>query len=181
MLSIIIKRRQISWNYKLDNKKPDSFENNHNNNMKDWFCLFDDEAEIARFHCQSIANYNFGKEATYSTFPWGDTIREGDFTMKAFVESRAFHGEIHGICNTTDMDGEKIDRESMQINVRGETVGRWLIHDKWSNSRKCEGDYAWSSGCIILSCSDLEAFNVLLRTYGVKPGDEIKGQVIEVV
>lgn len=179
MLNIIIERKRKSYDFKNDPKKPAGFDNNYKNNMQDIFVLFDDKAEIVRFRCQSVANYNFGKEATYSTFEWGDTIKEGYFTVKCFVEPRAFHGEIHGICDTQDVDGEKIDRNSMQLNVRGESVGRWLIHDKWSNSKNCESEYAWSSGCIILSCSDLECFNRLLRAYNIKPGDKIKGQIVE--
>ena len=117
--------------------------------------------------------------ATASTFTWGDTVAPGSFTLKAFVPPRAFHGEIHAITQTRDIDGEWIDHDAMQITKNGFQNGRWLVHDRYSFSLKADTNYAWSAGCFIMSSVDLKSFNAMLRTCGVKPGDLIPGSLIE--
>ena len=67
----------------------------------------------------------------------------------------------------------------MQIGDDGFQTGRWLIHDKWSNSLNRDTNTAWSAGCIILSSGDLAAFNRILHAYEVKSGDIISGEIVE--
>ena len=62
--------------------------------------------------------------------PQADTVRAGNFTVKCFVPPRTFHGEIHAITKTRDLDGQEIDRNAMQTTKDGYQNGRWLIHDK---------------------------------------------------
>lgn len=179
MLSLVIERKKESYDYKVDPKRPSGFDNNYKNNMLDWFVFFDDKAEIARFHCQSVANYNFGDFKSADTVEYGDTIAPGYFKIKCFVEPRNFHGEIHGIIETKDIDGQWINRESVQINSSGFQNGRFLIHDKYSSKYNTDTNYAWSAGCIILSSDDLCCFNQLLKAYNVKAGDIISGEIVE--
>lgn len=179
MISIKVLRKQSSYDFKVNPKKEGSFDNNWKNNSRDWFILYDDECEIARFRCQSVANYCFGDMASNGDTEHGDTIAPGLFKVKCFVDPRSFHGEIHGIIETKDLDGQWINRNSMQI-VNGFQTGRWLIHDKWSNSLKKDTNTAWSAGCIIMSSSDLKSFNDLLHAYKIKSGDIILGAIMEV-
>jgi len=179
MINIRIERKQKSYDFKADPKKPYSFENNWKNNSLDYIFIRDDHVMLAKFRCQTVANYCFGEMATASTVPWGDTVAPGNFTLKAFVPPRNFHGEIHGITQTRDIDGEWIDHESMQTTKNGFQNGRWLIHDRFSFRINADTNYAWSAGCFILSSHDLRLFNSVLKARNVKPGDLIPGTLIE--
>lgn len=179
MLNIKIIRSKSSFDFRADPSKPDSFENNWKNNSLDSLVLLRGDTELFRCRCQSVANYCFGKNATASTMPHGDTIAPGYFVMRAFVEPRNFHGEIHAITQTKDYDGEWIDRNAMQNAKGGFQNGRWLIHDRFSKRHGRDTHYAWSAGCIILSSADLEKFNTMLYAYGVSAGTEIIGEIIE--
>ena len=95
--------------------------------------------------------------------------------MKCFVPPRTFHGEIHAITKTLDLDGQEIDRNAMQTTKDGFQNGRWLIHDRYSQKLGRDTNYAWSAGCFILSSKDLEAFNRVLKSHGVKAGDAVDG------
>ena len=66
------------------------------------------------------------------TVCFGDSVAAGSFTVKCFVPPRTFHGEIHAITKTRDLDGQEIDRNAMQTTKDGYQNGRWLIHDKYS-------------------------------------------------
>lgn len=180
MLNIVVERRKISYQFKADPKAPDSFENNWRNNSLDDIILYDDKAEIFRAKCQTVANYCFGANATADTVAWGDTIHEGYFKIKCFVEPRNFHGEIHGITETRDIDGQWIGHDSMQTTKGGFQNGRFLVHDRYSSKYKSDTRYAWSAGCFILASKDLSAFNSLLHAYGVKSGDIINGELVEI-
>ena len=179
MLHIQVIRSPESFDFREDKTKPDSFENNWKNNSLDSLVLLRNGAEVFRCRCQSVANYCFGENATASTVPHGDTIAPGYFVMRAFVEPRNFHGEIHAITQTKDYDGEWIDRSAMQTTKGGFQNGRWLIHDRWSRKYGRDTRCAWSAGCIILSSADLERFNTALYFQGVSAGDEIIGEIIE--
>lgn len=180
MLNIIVERNKKSFDFKVDKRREGSFSNNYKNNSIDWFCLYDDNAELARFKCQSVANYCFGDQLPGDTVDYGDTIHEGYFTINCFVPPRSFHGEIHGITETRDIDGQWIDRDSMQTTANGFQIGRFLIHDRYSEKLKRDTNYAWSAGCIILSSDDLACFNNFLHSYNVKAGTLITGQIVEV-
>lgn len=179
MLNIVIERKKTSYDFKVNSNLPDSFENNWKNNSHDWLVLRDDKAEIARFHCQSVANYCFGDMNTADTVGWGDTVAPGFFKVRVFAEPRNFHGEIHEIIEATDIDGQHINTYAMQTTEKGFQNGRWLIHDRFSKKYGTDTNYAWSAGCFILSSGDLEALNTLLKCY-VKPGFLIPGKIIEV-
>lgn len=180
MLSIVVERKKTSYDYKVNVRKPDGFDNNYKHNSEDFIVIFDDKAEIARFYCQTVANYCFGDYASADTVDYGDTIAEGYFKIKAFADPRNFHGEIHEIIETKDIDGQWIDHNAMQTTKGGFQNGRWLIHDRYSDKYGCDTNSAWSAGCIILSSMDLESFNDILHAYNVKRGDIIKGEIVEI-
>lgn len=180
MLNVVIERNLKSYDFKVNPNAPSSFQNNWKNNSIDWFVLFDDNAEICRFKCQSVANYCFGEYATADTVEHGDTIREGYFKIKCFVEPRNFHGEIHGIIETKDIDGQWINRESIQTTAGGFQNGRFLIHDRYSFNTNGDTNSAWSAGCIILASEDLKSLNKVLHAFNIQIGDVIPGQIVEV-
>lgn len=177
-LKFEIRRNAESYDFRVK-QGVNSFENNWKNNSKDWLILLDDNAELYRCRCQSVANYCFGDMATADTVEHGDTIAEGEFTVKCFVDPRAFHGEIHAITQTRDIDGQWINHEAMQTTVGGFQNGRWLIHDRYSFKTGEDTSYAWSAGCFIVSSNDLEGLNMILHAYKIQPNEEIHGEVIE--
>ena len=179
MINIRVERRQESYDFRVKLNEPDSFENNWKNNSLDRIVIRDDHISINHFRCQTVANYCFGSQATASTVAHGDTVAPGNFTLKAFVHPRSFHGEIHAITQTRDIDGEWIDREGMQTTRGGFQNGRWLVHDRFSFRSNADTNYAWSSGCFIMSSPDLREFNRILRIYDIKPGDLIPGLLVE--
>lgn len=180
MLNLVVERKRKSYDFKVNPNAPSSFSNNYKNNSIDTIAIYDDNAELARFNCQTVANYCFGDNATADTVEYGDTVKEGYFKIKCFVEPRNFHGEIHGIIETKDIDGQWINRNSMQTTLGGFQNGRWLIHDRFSKKYGKDTNYAWSAGCFILSSNDLEAFNSILHAYNIKSGDIISGELVEV-
>jgi hypothetical protein len=178
-LSVKIIRFGKSYDFRI-NPKLDSFDNNRKNNSLDLLVLLAGGEEIFRARCQSVANYCFGEMATADTRADGDTVAPGNFRLKCFVPPRAFHGEIHGITETRDLDGQWINREAMQTTAGGFQNGRWLVHDRYSFKTGRDTNYAWSAGCFILSSGELLAFNTYLHAYGVVGGDIIAGEVTEV-
>lgn len=180
MLHIHIKRHKASYHFKADPEKPDSFSNNWKNNSLDDFILQKDGQDIFTCRCQSVANYCFGDMLPGDTVNHGDSVAEGAFTIKCFVPPRRFHGEIHAIIKTRDIDGQVIDRNAMQTTKDGFQNGRWLIHDRYSAKLGKDTNCAWSAGCFILSSHDLHAFNTVLKENGIKTGDEIPGNLTEV-
>jgi hypothetical protein len=180
MIHIRVERKRQSYNFRADPQKPDSFENNWKNNSLDSIIICDGQIDLVRFRCQTVANYCFGDQATASTVAHGDTVAPGNFTLKAFVPPRSFHGEIHAVTQTKDIDGEWINHDAMQVTAAGFQNGRWLVHDRFSFKSNADTNYAWSAGCFITSSSDLALFNKTLRASGVKPGDLIPGLLVEV-
>lgn len=179
MLKIKVTRKLKSYDFKANPSKPSSFENNWKNNSLDDFKLLDDNAILYQCKCQSVANYCFGDMATADTVEYGDTIAPGEFTVRLFVEPRNFHGRIHAITQTVDIDGQIIDRNAMQTTADGFQNGRWLIHDRFSFKTNQDTNTAWSAGCIILSSDDLFWLNDVLDKCGCKPNDLIPGEIIE--
>ena len=179
MLKLEVWRNRKSYNFKADPQKPDGFDNNWKNNSIDLLVLLNNSEILFQAHAQTVANYCFGDMTPGDSLPHGDTVAEGEFTVRCFVEPRKFHGEIHAITNTKDKDGQVIDRNAMQTTEGGFQNGRWLIHDKWSEKLGKDTNYAWSAGCFILSSADLARLNQVLKSRGIKPGDEIRGEVIE--
>ena len=175
MLHLHIIRYVESYDFKAEPDKPDSFSNNWKNNSLDDFILLNDDTELFKCKCQSVANYCFGDMLPGDTVSYGDSIAAGDFTVRCFVPPRKFHGQIHAITQTVDIDGQRIDHNAMQTTKGGYQTGRWLIHDRFSFSKGADTNYAWSAGCFILSSKDLELFNQTLKAHGVQAGDEIVG------
>lgn len=179
MLKLQIWRNRQSYNFKANPGKPDGFDNNWKNNSIDLLVLLDGSAILFQCPAQTVANYCFGDMTPGDSLPHGDTVTAGEFTLKCFVEPRAFHGEIHAITKTKDLDGQTIDRNAMQTTAGGFQNGRWLVHDRYSFKLGKDTNYAWSAGCFILSSNDLARLNAILKNVGVKTGDEISGEVIE--
>jgi hypothetical protein len=179
MLNFRVERKKESYNYRANPNLSDSFENNWANNSLDFLILLDGEKEIVRLKCQTVANYCFGTNLGPIHLPHISTIATGEFFIRAFVEPRLFHGEIHAITKTRDKGGRWIDHNAMMTLDNGFQLGRWLIHDKFSFNHGKDTNYAWSAGCFILSSKDLETLNVNLKQFGVKPGDLIKGLLNE--
>jgi hypothetical protein len=179
MLHFRVERKKESYCYRANSDKPHGFDNNWNNNSLDSLFLFDDLEMKIKLNCQTVANYCFGPNAGPKNNPHISTIASGDFTVKAFVEPRSFHGEIHAITRTRDIGGNWIDHNAMQVYAEGYQLGRWLIHDKYSFELKRDTNYAWSAGCFILSSADLQTLNKCMKGLGVKPGDLIQGTLVE--
>ena len=179
MIKLLIMRKKSSYDFKADQSAPDSFANNWKNNSQDDLILMEDGHPVYQCKCQSVANYCFGDMATADSVAHGDTVAPGEFTLRLFVPPRSFHGEIHAITQTKDIDGQWIGRDAMQTTDGGFQNGRWLIHDRFSQKTGCDTNQAWSAGCFILSSKDLAQLNDALRSLGLKPGDEIDGQVLE--
>lgn len=180
MLKIVIRRKKSSYDFKANPSAPDSFANNWKNNSQDDLILMDAGQPVYQCKCQSVANYCFGEMATADSVAHGDTVAPGEFTLRLFVPPRYFHGEIHAITQTKDIDGQWIGRDAMQTTANGFQNGRWLVHDRWSSKIGADTNQAWSAGCFILSSKDLEQLNIVLRALGATPGDEIPGTVVEV-
>ncbi|TAH55189.1 MAG: hypothetical protein EWM51_03655 [Treponema sp.] len=170
-IAILVVRNKKSFNFKV-NKNINSFANNWKNNSLDTIRLLINRKEVFSCRVQTVANHpdNRGEN---------DTIQNGKFQVKCFVEPRLFRPRIHGIINTVDMDGQKIDHESMQYEG-GYQNGRWLIHSRWSQKTKADTNYAWSLGCFILSSPDLDWLNKHLDSAGANPGDIINGELITI-
>lgn len=100
MLKLQIWRNRQSYNFKADPGKPDGFDNNWKKNSLDLLVLLDGSAILFQCHAQTVANYCFGDMTPGDNLPHGDTVAAGEFTLKCFVEPRAFHGEIHAIIKT---------------------------------------------------------------------------------
>lgn len=179
MLKFEIRRNRKSYNFRADPDKPDSFENNWKNNSLDLLALLDGSRTLFQCWAQTVANYCFGDMKPGDRLPHGDTVAEGKFTVRCFAEPRKFHGEIHAITSTADLDGQQIGRNAMQTTDGGFQNGRWLIHDKYSFKLGKDTNYAWSAGCFILSSKYLSELNAVLKREGVKAGDEIGDEVIE--
>ena len=179
MLHFRVERKKESYNYRAYPDRPHGFGNNWKNNSMDSLILFDDLEMVISLNCQTVANYCFGINAGPKDKPHISTIAPGDFTIEAFVAPRSFHGQIHAITRTKDIGGKWIDHNAMQIYADGYQLGRWLIHDKFSNDLRRDTNYAWSAGCFILSSASLRNLNDCLKSKGVKSGDMIPGTLIE--
>jgi len=145
-------------------------------NMPDKLELFCDEALLFSAHVQTVVNMRSARFA--------DTVAPGQLMIKAFVDPRLFHGRIHGICRTFDLEGQKINDNSVEpIAGKGPAdTSRWLVHD----TQACKPAEpmtllakAWSAGCFVVCPSDLEAIGNILDAYKVMPGDMIPGELVE--
>jgi len=175
MFLIKVVRDARSFDYKVWENKQDGFNNNYKNNSIDQLSLWSGSKVVFCCHCQSVANYCFGKERPGDTVSYGDSIAPGKFAVRCFVSPRMFHGQPHAIINAWDIDGQFIDNSAMQVTKDGYQNGRWLIHDKCNVVTGKDTTFAWSAGCIILSSADLAKLGVSLHAIGVQAGDVIYG------
>jgi hypothetical protein len=177
-LFVRVDRKKLSYEYKRYMSLDDSWSNNDKNNMLDDFILFYNEALLFKAKCQSIANIPNGR--------FLDTLAPGKFQIKCFVENRNYYGRIHGIVNAYDLDGQLINENSIET-VKGKNGApvdftRWLIHDMQKqkpNPPNILTRVAWSAGCLIMSPSDLEAFNEILDAYKVISGELLNAEIAE--
>lgn len=165
---INIIRKKESYDYKFDKTK-NNFNNNVKNNMIDIFQLLRKDVVIFQCMCQSISNH--------PNCDHFDSIQEGKFQVKCFVDSGSFHGEIHAIINTKDIEGQIIDETSHQIEDN-QKKGRWLIHDTVYNGKRL--NHAWAGACIMVYPEDLEKFNNKLKKYGINDNYILNGKLVEV-
>jgi hypothetical protein len=170
-LKIEVLRYLKSYDFKHYHDKND-FYNNIRNNSIDTLILYKENQII--FKCENVQTVS-----NHPDFDFKDTIREGEFKLKCFVESRSFHGRIHGIVNAYDLDNEPIDNYSMQLD-NGYQKGRWLLHDKYSFAKKRDLHNSYSGGCFIMSSIDLGEFNSILLENEISPEDIITGILKEV-
>jgi hypothetical protein len=171
MLFIRIRRKKESHKYKRDFNKKDDWFNNDANNCLDEFILYDYETVIFTAKCQTVANLPGGI--------YKDTVAEGPFLMRCFVEKRNFHCEVHGICQTSTLGFEWIGNDSTTIDDKE----RWLFHDDQKLKPSPAGvltRVCWSEGCFVLHKSDLDSLNEILIAYKKTSGQTIDGEVVEV-
>jgi len=178
-ISILVRRKMRSYDYKRYPNEKDSWNNNNQNNMLDIFDVYHGEGLLYSVKCQTIANIPGGI--------FMNTIAPGPFKIQAFVPPRAFYGRIHGICDTKTLSGDNINSSSIHpvMSKDGRTnidFARWLVHD----TQKCKPDRpmqlcraAWSAGCFILKPSDLEGLGSILEAYKLHFDDYINGELLE--
>jgi len=178
MLRIEVIRRKESYKPKRHPEKADAWDNNDANNSLDDFIVYRDDIQIFQCKAQTVSNMPGGRP--------GDTVAPGPFQIRTFVDQRSFWPRIHGICNTTDMEGQEIDSRSIEP-VRGNRgepidINRWLVHD-WQklkpNMKGIDTRVAWSLCCFVLKTADLWEFNNLLDRLQVTPGTIIQGNLLE--
>lgn len=168
---IKVTRKKESHDFKFDKKKND-FKNNIKNNSLD----------ILEIYLDNLCLFVVDKVQTVCNHPhfdYFDTISPGKFKLKCFVDPRNFHGQIHGIIDAYDLDKEKIDLYSMQIDD-GYQKGRWLVHDRWSFKKNRDLYNAYSGGCFMMDSRRLKRFNSKLKTLEFTKGDVINGILEEV-
>lgn len=166
---IKIIRKQGSFEYKYK-EQINNYQNNIKNNSLDTILIMNEGTELFSANCQTVSNH--------PDFKHRDTIQKGTFKIKCFVESRKFHGEIHGIIDAYDIENQKINNYSMQLE-NGQLKGRWLVHDKWYDKIQKDSKYAYSGGCFVLSSEDLEQFNKVLRKNKIVDNQVINGILVE--
>lgn len=167
---IKVTRYKLSYDYKYD-KKENSFKNNIKNNSIDKFELFYENHYIwGTNSVQTVSNHPH--------FDFYDTIAPGKFQMQCFITPRKFHGQIHGIINAFDLENQKIDHWSMQIE-NGYQKGRWLDHDRWSFAKNRDLKFGYSGGCFVKKSQDLKVYNEKLKKMLIKPGDVLNGILLE--
>lgn len=171
MLFIRVERKKTSYDYKHDPKRPGSWSNNTKHSAEDKIKLFIYEESLFEAKCQTVSNIPTGR--------YQDTIAPGPFLIRCFVPPRMYHCEVHGICQTNDIENQPIDNNCIQL----PSQDRWLIHDDQKLKPSAPGittSIPWSAGCFVLHMDDLTALNEILKVCGIKPGDTIDGELVEV-
>ena len=171
MLNFVINRKKDSYDYKYNKERPGSWENSCKNNMIDTLMLYDDDKKLLECQCQSVSNSPTGR--------FEDTVAVGKFSLKLFIDRRAYYCDVHGIVDAYDMEGQYIDFESVENNDKS----RWLMHDTQKQKPALKGTlcaHAWSAGCFIVFPVHLAMINQIIKDYKYQPGDIISGILNEV-
>lgn len=173
-------RKKLSYDYKFNLKKND-YNNNIKNNSLDKMVLFYleklNENVIKENYLIEIPNVQ--TVSNHPHFDHFDTIAAGPFSVELFVTPRKFHGLIHGIIDAIDIEGQKIDHWSMQVE-NGYQKGRWLIHDKWSFEKQRDLNFSYSGGCFISSSENQKKLNNKFKKLKFQKGDILPGLLVEV-
>jgi hypothetical protein len=174
MLRFEIHRNHNSWHYKVNKAIAPSWTNNRANNSLDLFILFDREEAIWHTNCQTISNC----EGIIDGARFIDTLVAGKMAIKAFVDPRLFHGRIHGITSARTIAGELVRSDS----TTRTNQARWLMHD-WQKHKPSgpgqDTSVAWSAGCVVMPTQALAELGGIFDEHGIKPGDEITGELFE--
>jgi hypothetical protein len=174
-MQLTIVRNKKSYNYKYSTSEINEFQlnnyqSNTKNNMLDTLRL--SHSGIVLFeseNVQTISNHPLMKHS--------DTVKEGNFQVKCFVDKKGFNTEIHGIINAFDIADQPIDVYSKQYD-NGQYIGRWLIHSSYY-APSGKDTKAYSGGCFIMSTNDMLKLNRALIKAGVKKGNIIDGYLEE--
>lgn len=101
--------------------------------------------------------------ANHPEMKFEDTVAPGKFAIQCFINPRKFHGSIHGIVGAVDLEGQAIDKYSMQVE-NGFQKGRWTVHDRWWTEMNRELNHGYSGACFIMGVSDLSMLaNILYK------------------
>lgn len=172
-MQVKVFRKRISLSYLKDPSKPFDWHNNDANNALDVLEVYDDSGARAIVAAvQTVANM----EGLDTDVHFYDTIAPGKFFLRFGVEPRQFKCQPFGIVGATTLHGDVIRDDS----TTPSNPSRWLEHDRRDHNG-VDTRVCWSAGCIVHYCdSTLEAFNALCRSSGLKPGDLIPCELMEV-
>lgn len=160
-LKLEVIRKHLSYDYKYKEIEGNYLNNTKNNSLDIIRLVKNDTLILFEAKAQTVSNHPHMNHR--------DTIKEGTFQVKCFVQNFSFEGNrIHGLINALDLDGQAIDQYSMQKIGNGEAIGRWLIHDRFYAKTGKETNYAYSGGCFIMSVKDLSRFNAILKKNGIE-------------
>lgn len=178
----------LNKNYKYIGNDKNTFtfadyHNNIKNNMLDTIRIFQWTKENKEDISVIFENNQYQTVANYPLADYKDTIGVGKFQILCFVNQGNYYQGIHGIINCYDIEGQKIENSSMQLED-GYMKGRWLLHDTAykKNGKWLFPSYAYSKGCFIQYPSQQKYMNELLRKYGVNRDNYyiINGELKEV-
>ena len=121
MLHLHIIRYVESYDFKAEPDKPDSFSNNWKNNSLDDFILLNDDTELFKCKCQSVANYCFGDSCPEIRFltetalppeilPCAASYRRGNFTDKSTLLRRQGFRIINSVKKNSSLHGINDDK-----------------------------------------------------------------------
>jgi hypothetical protein len=166
-----VMRFKESYDYKYDSSL-NGYKNNIKNNSLDSMSLYYNGMQVwYTDNVQTVSNHPLMK--------YSDTVAPGIFRIKCFLDPKSFHGDVHGIINAQDLNGQPIDKNSMQWD-NGYYIGRFLIHSRYSKKKKRDLYNGYSGGCFIPSTPAIEELNNIMRELGIKELDEIKCELQDI-
>ena len=181
MTEFVLYRKKISYKFKKDMKAPDSWDvgRNDQNNMLDTLILKDLHGIRWQTLVQSVANIPGGRHT--------DTVMPGKGGIKWDVDPRSYQCKVHGIVDMLDMDGQRIDMNSVEpvVGRNGAPIdlARWLVHDLQKvlpAPPMTLTRVAWSAGCFIGAPISMSNLYLVGTSLGIKKGEVIPLTVIEI-